>query len=185
MIFEIIAAAAPAAESTGNVAKDLANQFGWKLDLFIAQCICFCIVAFVLKKFAFGPIGEMLAERRERIKEGEEKLAQIEKDLAESEKRTAAAIEDANNKAKEMISEAKESGAKITEEKTQEAIASAQKILAKAEDAAKSEREQMVKELKGEFGKLVATATAAVSGKVLTDSDHKTINEDALAVIEK
>lgn len=185
MIFDIIAAAAPATEPTGNVAKDLANQFGWNLPLFIAQCINFCIVAFVLKRFAFGPIATMLAERRERIKEGEEKLVQIEKDLAASEARTAAAIEEANNKAKEMISEAKTSAAHITEEKTQEAISSAQKILAKAEDAAKAEREIMVKELKGDFGKLVATATAAVAGKVLTDSDHQTINEDALAVIEK
>jgi len=83
-----------------------------------------------------------------------------------------------------MIVEAQENGARITEEKTQEAIASAQKILAKAEDAAKAERETMVKELKSDFGKLVATATATVSGKVLTDADHSTINEEALAAIE-
>ncbi len=185
MIFEIIASSSSATESTGNVAVDLANQFGWKPWMFLAQCINFIIVAFVLKKFAFGPIGKVLAERHERIKEGEAKLKKIEQDLADSEKRTAAAIAEANQKSKEMIAEAKESGAKITEEKTQEAISSAQGILAKAEDAAKSERVQMVKELKGEFGKLVATATAAVSGKVLTDTDHKAINEEALSVIEK
>ena len=190
MIFEILAASAtdvPA--STGNVVTDLSNtltyKFGLKGWMFLAQCINFVIVAFVLKKFAFGPIGKMLSERRERIKEGEEKLKKIEADLAASEKKTAEAIEAANAKAKEMISEAKESGAKITEEKTQEAIASAQKILVKAEEAAKAEREQMVKELKGDFGKLVAVATANVSGKILTDADHKSINEDALAVIEK
>jgi len=182
MILELLAAADNPISALGD---KIVHEFGWKPWMFLAQVINFLIVAFVLKKFAFGPIGKMLGERRERIAEGEAKLKQIEKDLAESEKRTAAAIEEANNKAKEMIAEAKSSAANITEEKTQEAIASAQKILAKAEEAAKAEREQMVKELKADFGKLVATATATVSGKVLTDSDHKTINEDALAIIEK
>ena len=161
------------------------QQFGLNGWFFLAQCINFCIVLYVLKRFAFGPIGDMLSQRHERIKEGEEKLKKIEKDLKESEIRTAAAIEEANNKAKEMISEAKTSAANITEEKTQEAIASAKNILTKAEQAAQAEREQMVKELKGEFGKLVAAATVNVSGKVLTDDDHTRINEEALSSIDK
>lgn len=188
MILDIIAAATEIPAPTGNVATDLANkfkfEFGWNLPFFIAQCVNFVIVAFVLKKFAFGPIGKMLGERRERIAEGEAKLKKIEQDLADSEKKTAEAIEAANNKAKELIAEAQQSAANLTEEKSQEAISSAQKILAKAEEAAKAEREQMVKELKGDFGRLVATATATVSGKVLTDADHSKINEEAIAVIE-
>jgi len=188
MILDIIAASDIPA-STGNVATDLYNklhyQFGWNLPFFAAQCINFIIVAFVLKKFAFGPIGTMLAERAERIKAGEEKLKKIESDLKLSEKRTAEAIEQANEKAKEMIAEAQKSAANITEEKTQEAIQTAEKILSKAEQNAKNEREQMVRELKGDFGRLVATATAVVSEKVLTDADKAKINEQALASIEK
>jgi len=182
MILELVAAADNPISALGD---KIVNEFGWKPWMFLAQVINFCIVAFVLKKFAFGPIGTMLAERRERIAEGEAKLEKIEQDLKDSEKRTAEAIESANAKAKEMIGEAQQSAANITEEKTQEAIASAQNILAKAEQAAKAEREQMVKELKSDFGKLVATATATVSGKVLTDADRKTINDDAISVIEK
>ena len=184
MSFEILAAASaenPLAE-IGNI---FTEDFGWKPTLFFAQCINFIFIVFVLKKFAFGPLGTMLAERRERIKAGEEKLKQIEIDLAETEKRTAAALEEANAKAKAMISEAQDSAAKLGEEKTQEAIASAQRILTKAEEAAKADREQMVAELKADFGKLVATATATVAGKVLTDADHATINAEALNVIEK
>ena len=185
MLLTILAASTETAAASGGLVEDLQKNFGLNWAFLIAQCINFVIVAFVLKKFAFGPIGDMLSQRRERIAEGEAKLKQIEQDLQDSEKRTAEAIEKANNKAKEMISEAKTSAANITEEKTQEAIASAQNILAKAEEAAKADRDQMVKELKSDFGKLVATATATVSGKVLTDADHKSINEDALAVIEK
>ena len=139
---------------------------------------------FVLKKFAFGPIQAMLEQRKNRIAEGEEKLKRIETQLAESEERTTATIEEANATAKRLVEEAQESSAALSEQKTQEAIASAQGILAKAEEAAKAERAQMKAELKQEFGKLVAATTANVTGKVLNDDDNKRINEEALASIE-
>jgi len=141
-------------------------------------------VIFVLKKFAFGPIQAMLEQRKNRIAEGEEKLKRIETQLSESEERTAAAIEEANNTSKRLIDEAKESAAALSEQKTQEAIASAQGILSKAEQAAKAERDQMVAELKQDFGKLVAATTASVTGKVLTEDDNKRINEEAVASIQ-
>lgn len=168
----------------GNVITELTDKFGISWPLFIAQVVNFIIVLFVLKKFAFGPIQAMLEQRKNRISEGEEKLKRIETQLAESEERTAAAIEEANSTAKRLIEEAKDSAANLSEQKTQEAIASAQGILQKAEDAAKSERTQMVAELKQDFGRLVAATTASVTGKVLNDDDNKRINEEAVASIE-
>ncbi|GAA5496632.1 F-type H+-transporting ATPase subunit b [Rubritalea squalenifaciens DSM 18772] len=162
----------------------LTEQFGVHGPWLIAQVINFIIVIIVLKKFAFGPIIEILEKRKNRIAEGEEKLKRIETQLAESEERTAAALEKANADAKRLIDEAKESAANLTEQKSQEAIASAQAILAKAEDAAKAERAQMVNELKADFGKLVAATTASVTGKVLTEEDKKRINDEAVASVQ-
>ena len=168
----------------GNPFTKLINDFGVTWPLFIAQVINFLIVLFVLKKFAFGPIQNMLEQRKNRISEGEEKLKRIETQLAESEERTAAAIEEANVTSKRLIDEAKESSASLSEQKTQEAIASAQGILSKAESAAKSERDQMVAELKQDFGRLVAATTANVTGKVLNDDDNKRINDEAVSAIQ-
>lgn len=167
-----------------NPFTQITEQFGITWPLFIAQVINFLLVLFVLKKFAFGPIQAMLEQRKNRIAEGEEKLKRIETQLAESEERTAAAIEEANSTAQRLIGEAKESAATLTEQKSQEAIASAQAILAKAEEAAKAERQQMVTELKQDFGRLVAATTANVTGKVLTEDDNKRINDEAVASIE-
>ena len=163
---------------------DLTDQFGVNGPMFIAQLINFIIVIIVLKKFAFGPILGMLEQRSMRIAEGEEKLKRIETQLAESEERTAAALEKANADAKRLVEEAKESAATLSEEKTQEAIAKAQSILEKAGQAAKSERDQMVAELKQDFGRLVAATTATVTGKVLTAEDNKRINQEALSSME-
>lgn len=182
-IFEILAATPPV-EGDGGVVGEIFRQFKIDWPFFISQCVSFLIVAFLLKKFAFGPIQNMLEQRRARIAEGEEKLKRIEQQLAESELTTAAAIAKANEDAARLINEAKASAAALSEQKAQEAIAAAQQILAKAEAAAQAERAAIKAELKSEFGRLVAATTAQVTGKVLTADDQTRINQEALASVE-
>ncbi|MCW1921938.1 ATP synthase F0 subunit B [Luteolibacter arcticus] len=164
--------------------ETIQTTFGLSAPFFIAQVINFFLVIFVLKKFAFGPIQTMLEERRNRIATGEAKLKQIEQQLADSERTTAAAIAKANEDAARLINEAKTSAAALSEQKAQEAIASAQQILAKAEAAAQAERAAIKAELKQEFGRLVTATTAQVTGKVLTSDDKTRINQEALASVE-
>lgn len=172
-----------ATELEPGVWENLTKTFGLNAPFFVAQLINFFLVILVLKKFAFGPIQEILEKRKQRIADGEEKLAEIEKQLADSEKRVTEKLDEANADAKRMIDEAKESAAKIGEQETQKAIASAQNILAKAEEAAKAERETMKAEIKAEFGKLVTAATSQVAGKVLTDDDQRRINEESMTTL--
>ncbi|MDP0492065.1 MAG: ATP synthase F0 subunit B [Verrucomicrobiota bacterium JB023] len=163
-----------------DVAAPIAKEFKIIWPFFIAQLISFGVVLFILKKFAFGPIQQMLEERRQRIAAGEANLKKIETQLAESEKRTADALEKANADAQRLIDEARDNAAKIGESETQKAVAAAQNIITKAEEAAKAEREQMKAELKAEFGKLLTTATTQVTGRTLNDDDQRRINEEAL-----
>ncbi len=174
---------AAAAENPG-VLENISKTFGLNWPFFIAQVVNFLLVIFILKKFAFGPIQQILEERRARIAAGEEKVKLIERQLAESVETTNAAIAKANDEAVRMINEAKQGATAFTEQKAQEAISSAQNILAKAEAAATADRERLSAELKREFGRLVAATTAQVTGKVLTADDQKRINEDALAKVE-
>ncbi len=173
-----------AAAEGGNKIVEIFDRFGVHLPFFLAQVICFILVMIVLKKYAFGPVQEMLEQRRERIAAGEDKLKRIEQQLADSEATTAAAIAKANEEAVRMINEAKQGAAAFTEQKSQEAIAQAQQILAKAELAAKADRDRLSTELKREFGRLVATTASQVTGKVLTADDQRRINEDTLVKVE-
>jgi len=181
-----IAILATAAHDTGSevgVVERIVSNFHIHGATFAAQCISVLIVALLLKKFAFGPVQKMLEQRRERIAEGEEKLKRIEKQLADSEATTAAAIAKANEEALRLIGEAKEGARAFSEQKAQEAVAQAQQMLAKAEAAAKADRDRLHAELKSEFGRLVAATTSQVTGKVLTADDQKRINDEALAKI--
>lgn len=173
---------AAAAEQPGAF-ETIKQTFGLNTTFFIAQVINFFLVVWVLKKFAFGPIQEILNQRHTRIEEGEEKLKRIEKQLAESEATTAAAIAKANEDAVRLITEAKQGAAAFTEQKSQEAVASAQQILAKAEAAGNADRERISIELKREFGRLVAATTSQVTGKVLSPEDQSRINEEALSKV--
>ena len=172
-----------AAAENPNALEALSKTFGLHGAFFVAQVVNFFLVILVLKKFAFGPIQQMLEQRRARIVAGEEKLKQIEKQLAESESTTAAAIAKANEDAVRLINEAKDGAAAFTEQKAQEAISQAQQILAKAEAAASADRERIATELKREFGRLVASTTSQVTGKVLTAADQSRINDEALAKV--
>jgi F-type H+-transporting ATPase subunit b len=180
----ILAESGGVAAELQAVGENLKSQFGLHGQLLVSQIIGFLVFAFLLKKFAFGPIQQMLDQRKIRIAEGEEKLKRIEKQLADSEETTRAAIEKANAEAVRLINEAKDGAHAFSEQKAQEAIAQAQSILAKAEAAAKADRDRLIAELKGEFGRLVAATTAQVTGKVLNADDQKRINEDALAKVE-
>ena len=54
----------------GEMIKSTGEQFGFQWQLFISQVISFCVVAFLLQRFAYKPILKVLEERRQRIAEG-------------------------------------------------------------------------------------------------------------------
>lgn len=162
---------------------DLAQQFGLQWTKIIAQVLIFLVVYFVLSRYAFGPILAMLEARRKRIADGEAKLEKIARDLAAAEENAKAILDKANADGDRLIKEANESSAQVKERKTQEAIAEANSILAKAREAAKLEQEQLLAQLKREFGRMVVDATSRVTGKVLDNNDQDRINRETAAQV--
>src|SRR5438105_4514821 len=172
-----IAPAAPGGFS--EMLRDTADTFGWNPWLFLSQVISFAIVAFLLRRFAYKPILAVLEERRRKIEEGQLNAEKIRKELAEAEKRYQEIVAKANADAQRMIDEARESAAHLSERKQQEAITTAEQIVAKAKEAAALEHERQMQTLKRELGRLVIDTTAKVTGKVLTSDDQKRLQEEA------
>src|SRR5229473_182972 len=87
-----------AAEASGPLAtmEDTAARVGLNWQQFISQTIAFCIVAFVLKRFAFDPIFKVLDERREKIKESLENADKIKAELAAAESNRREIVQKAN-----------------------------------------------------------------------------------------
>src|SRR6185437_11348766 len=155
-----------AASSGGitDILRDTAETFGWNWKLFLSQIIIFCIVAYLLQRFAYKPILAVLEERRRKIEEGQLNAEKIRKELAEAEKRYQEIVDKANVDAQRMLGEARQSEAHLPERKQQEAITAAEQIVTKAKEAAGLEHERQMQALKRELGRLVIETTEKVTG---------------------
>src|SRR5437773_6606520 len=162
-----------------DMLQDVADTFGWNPWLFLSQVISFSIVAFLLRRFAYKPILNVLEERRQQIADGLLNAEKIKKQLAEAEQRHAEILAKANAVAQKMIDDARESSAHIAERKEQEAVVAAEQIMAKAREASAIEHERTMTELKRELGRLVVNTTAKVTGKVLTPEDQRRLQDEA------
>jgi F-type H+-transporting ATPase subunit b len=161
-------------------ARATGEQFGFAWPLFLSNIFSFLIVCLLLQKFAYKPVVDMLEARREKIAEGLKNAEKIKAELADAEKKKADILAAANAEAQRMIEEARASAAAIGERKTQQAIAEAEQIVAKAHEATEIEHGRMLAELKREVGRLVIDTTTKVTGKVLTDDDRRRINEETV-----
>ena len=162
----------------GGIVSDTARDFGVDWPHFIAQCISFAIVAWLLTRFAYKPILRMLAERQQRIAEGLANADQIKQELAKTEAARKELLEQAGVQANKLIEEARAAAAKVQEQETQKAVAAAEQIIAKAREAAEADHARMLLELRREVGRLVVQATAKVTGKILTADDQRRLAEE-------
>ena len=158
--------------------KDTADRFGLDLPHFIAQVISFCIVAGCLYKFAYKPILDVLAERRQRIADGLANADKIKAELARTEAMQREVLDKANIQATKLIEEARAAAARVQEQETQKAIAAAEQIIVKAKEAAAQDHDRMLTDLRKEVGRLVVDTTSKVTGKILSTDDQKRLAEE-------
>lgn len=164
---------------------DIAKVFAVDWAGLIAQCVIVLVVFAVLNKFAFGPITQLLLERRRRIEEAEANFASSKEKLATAATEAGKVLEGANAQAARLLKEAQDAAAASAEKKRQEAIAEAASIIAKGREAATLERDQVFATLKRDFGRLVVETTGKVTGKVLSPEDHARINQEAVSQISR
>ena len=161
----------------------LFEHFGVTWPKFIAQCILFLFVYWVLNKYAFGPIVSVLAERRRRIAEAQDNAEKVKQQLAEAQERYKEVLNKAEVEAKSLIDEARASAEAVREKRVQEAIAEAEGVIRKAHESIEQDRRKMEVEVKTAMVGLVAATTSKVTGKILTDDDQKRINDETIKEI--
>jgi len=154
------------------------DKLGIDWWILLAQTISFSIVFFVLWKFAYGPIFNMLQARREKIADSLANAEKIKTDVARTEAERQKILTQAGDQANKLIDDARQAAARVREQETQKAIASAEQIVAKAREAAAQERSQMLSDLKREVGRLVVKTTSTVTGKILTADDQRRLAEE-------
>jgi F-type H+-transporting ATPase subunit b len=171
------------ASSLTDSAVQTAQKFGLTPWQFLSNCVSFIIVCWALEKFAYKPIVAVLEARREKIAESLRNAEKIKAELANAQKKRDEILAEANAQATKMIEEARASAAAVGERKTQQAIAEAEQIVAKAHEATLLEHDRMLADLKREVGHLIIETTSRVTGKILTPDDQRRINEETASQI--
>jgi len=147
-------------------------------QLMLAQLINFGIVIFVLWKFAYKPILNILKDRSEKIEKSLEDAKTIEQNLENTKNESERIIKEASGKGQSIVEESTQSAENIKKEKMEETRAESEKIITSAKDQIRSEREKMMSELKSELGELVMLASDKITrGKISQDVNEKLIEE--------
>jgi F-type H+-transporting ATPase subunit b len=162
----------------GGQIEQIAGTFGVDWPHLISQMISFSIVCVLLYRFAYKPVLKMLATRRELIAQGLANSEKIEAELAKTEAQRQEVLARANVESTRLIEEARAAAAQLREQEAQKAISAAERIIAKAREAAAQDHTRMLAELKRDVGRLVVMTTAGITGKILTAEDQQRLAEE-------
>lgn len=164
--------------ATETHAPSFFEQFGVDWPHFIAQLLTMLVVLWVLNRYAYKPLLDLLEERRRRIAESMAQAEQVKQELAKAQEAREKIIADAGKQAQQLIDEARAAAQRQGDQQLQQAIAQAEALIAKAREATDLDRQRMLTELKHEVGRLVVETTAKVTGKVLTLDDQRRLAEE-------
>ncbi|HEX7042733.1 MAG TPA: F0F1 ATP synthase subunit B [Patescibacteria group bacterium] len=158
--------------------EELVKNFGIQPVLLIAQIVNFLIVIWLLKKFAYKPIFDMLDKRKKVIEEGvknaEESSKTLEKALEEEKK----ILKNAHTQAQDILTEAKDQAATSLAEAETSTKVRVEKMIEDGQKAIEKQAQEAESKL--------ATQTAKIAVEILEKSlsgilDTKTQKE----VVEK
>ena len=156
----------------------MSETLGIQWQMLLVQTIDFAIALFVLWKFAYKPIFNLLDARKTKIADSLAESEKIKANVAKTEAERQRILAQASDVANQMIEEGRQAAARVREVETQKAIAAAEQIIAKAREAAAQERASMLADLKREVGRLVVQTTTTVTGKILTADDQRRLAEE-------
>ena len=154
------------------------EALGLNLGYLIVQILNFIIIFLILSAFAYKPILNLLDERRKKIAQG-----------LEDAKIAAEARENAEQEAREIISNAQAEAAERMREATERATVAEKEIIADAEkesakiraDAAaeaKQERERILSEVRGQIAALSMAAAQRLVGEALDEQRQHALIEE-------
>jgi F-type H+-transporting ATPase subunit b len=152
--------------------------------LMIWTIVCFLFVLFVLKWKAFGPVQQMLDQRRERIEnalnEADHARDEARKLLEEHRK----LIGQAKSDAEEILVEARRVADSQRDRVRQETEEDRQRRLEETRRQIEQATHQALGQIRDEVGRLSLMAAEKITRKSLTAADQQRLIDEALAEID-
>jgi F-type H+-transporting ATPase subunit b len=162
---------------------ELLGSFGVDWHLLGIQALNFLLVAALLYRFGFRHVVRVMDERRKRIEAGLRYADDMEKEKAAFARSRGERVEAAKREAEDIVKTARDDAKDILEREKMASRKMAEGILAGATLEAERKREQLLVDVQGEIGGLVATMAGKVLEKTMTEKDRKKYVESAEKIL--
>ena len=164
--------------------SELIHKLGIDWKLLVAQVVNFLVLLFLLKKFLYKPVLELLAKRRAAIAESIANTERIAQELKSIESRKIAEVEKAKKEADVIIEQARIAAKARGEELFNEAEKRVEKLIKDAGQRIEEDRANMMADVAGEVKELVFLATEKVLRERLPVSANERFVEGAIAAVK-
>ena len=171
------------AQGTNPVTR-IMDTFGVQGDLLVAQIINFCLVSYVLYRFAIKPVLKTVEERQKKISEGLQYAEEMKAQLASAEKERLNLLKKAQEDAQTLFAKTKQESELYLQEQKKSAEKKVEQMLGQAKDAIEVERRNMISEARTEVATLVVATTERLLKDVLTDEMRAKLNSQAVTALK-
>ncbi|MFN8549336.1 MAG: F0F1 ATP synthase subunit B [Candidatus Eisenbacteria bacterium] len=139
----------------------------------VTQIIGFLIALLILKKYAWGPVLNLLEERRQKIQGEFDKIDSTKREIAQLKGEVETQLRNMEAQARARIQEAVQDGQRVATEITDKARTEARDLVERAKEEIARDRDKARVELRNEMVQMVVTATERVVSERLDEAKHK------------
>ncbi len=150
---------------------DALSSLGINGPFLLAQIFNFFVLFFLLRRFLFKPMVNMLESRKQRIADGLQAAEMARREADAERAQLQAQIDSERREAMERVAAASKRGETLAAEIEGSARQSAQKILEDARFEATRERERIIAEAQDQIAELAMLAAEKVLGRELSSRD--------------
>jgi F-type H+-transporting ATPase subunit b len=152
--------------------------------LMIWTLICFGITFFVLRRYIFGPVQNAIDARRERIRQAIEEADKARAEARGLLEEHRSMMQRARGDAEDILAEARRIAESQRERMRDELEADRQRRIEDTTKQIEAETRRALEQIRTEVAELTLEATTKVTGKVLTDEDHRRLIDDAVRELD-
>lgn len=159
---------------------ELLTKLGIDWRLFVAQLVNFLILVFILYRFLYKPLLNLLNTRREKIEQGLRDAEKIGVELEKTKELQQEEIKKAKKEAMAIVEEAKKTAESAGQEIKNKARGEVEKLIVAAKNQMIQEKDKMMSEVREQAVTLVIAATEKVVGKAFDAKMQQKLVEESL-----
>lgn len=164
---------------------EIIKDFGVNPVLLIAQIVNFLIILYILKRFMYKPVLDVLKKREEQIRNGLKNGELGEKKLLDAGEKERHILTKAQEKAEKILNDAKTEAAEVKTLAEESAKRESEKILMLARETIAQEEKAAEERLTRKIGQIAVTLLEKSLTGIFGEKEQKIILEKATAVLEK